>query len=129
MDLRWDPNYRMVRLMSPWSAVVENQISAKTKQCNVVDLKPKHPSKDWKLKPNSIARAARFIHHPDKLPDVDIEPDLILTVPSDPKDNVGTRYNLRKSIKENKKIMQEIYKSNKKDEKERSLVVFPLFLP
>ena len=24
MDLRWEPNYKLVRLMSPWSAVVEN---------------------------------------------------------------------------------------------------------
>ena len=31
MDLRWEPNYRVVRLMSPWSEVVENQISGKTK--------------------------------------------------------------------------------------------------
>ena len=99
MDLRWEPNYRVVRLTSPWSAVVENQINGKTRQCNVGDLKPKHPSEDWKLKPSSISRAARFISHPGKLPDVDIEPDLTLTVPSDPKDNVGTRYNLRKSIK------------------------------
>ena len=35
MDLRWEPNYRVIRLMSPWSAVVENQISGKTKCCNV----------------------------------------------------------------------------------------------
>ena len=31
MDLRWEPNYRVVRLTSPWSAVVENQMSGKTK--------------------------------------------------------------------------------------------------
>ena len=101
IDLRWEPNYRVVRLTPPWSAVVENQINSKTKQCNVGDLKPKHPSKDWKLKPSSISRAASFINHPDNLPDVDITPDcdLTLTVPSDPKDNVGTGYNIRKSIK------------------------------
>ena len=99
MDLRWEPNYRVLRLMSPWSTVVENQINGKTKQCNVGYLKPKHLFEDWELKPSSIGRVARFINHPDKLPDVDIEPDLTLTVPSDPKDNVGNRYNLRKSIK------------------------------
>ena len=43
MDLRWEPNYRVVRLMSPWLAAAENQMSGKTKRCNVVDLKPKHP--------------------------------------------------------------------------------------
>ena len=51
MDLRGEPNYSVVRLKSPWSAVVENQMSGRTKQCNVTDLKPKHPSKDWELKP------------------------------------------------------------------------------
>ena len=47
MDLRWDPNYRVVKLTSPWSAVVENQNNGKTK----------HPSEDWELKPSSISRA------------------------------------------------------------------------
>ena len=31
MDLRWEPNYRVVRLMSRCSAVVENQKNGKTK--------------------------------------------------------------------------------------------------
>ena len=30
--------------MSPWSVIVESQISSKTKHCNIGDLKPKHPS-------------------------------------------------------------------------------------
>ena len=53
------------------------------------------------MKPSPIGRAARFINHPDNLPDVDITPDhdLPITVPSDQKYNVGTGYNLRKSIK------------------------------
>ena len=91
MDLRWEPNYRVIRLMSPWSAVIENQINGKTKQCNVRDLMPKHPSDDCKLKPSLIGRAIRFINHPDNLPDVDITPDhdLTLTVSSDPKDIVA----------------------------------------
>ena len=101
MDLRWEPSYRVVRLVSPWSAVVENQMSGNTNQCNVSALKPKHPSKDWELKPNPVRRAAKFINHLDNLPDVDITPDheLLLTVPNNQKDSVGTRYNLRKSIK------------------------------
>ena len=101
MDLRWEPNYRVVRLTSPWSAVVENQMTGKTKRCNVGDLKPKHPSEDWELKPSPIGRAARFINYPDNLPDVDITPDCDqpLTVSHDQKDDVGTRYILRRSIK------------------------------
>ena len=87
--------------MSPWSAVVENQISRKIKHCNVGDLKPKHSSEDWEIKPCSIGRAAKFINHPDNLPDVDIIPDhnMTQTVPHDPRDNVGTRYNLQKSVR------------------------------
>ena len=101
MDLRWEPNYRVVKLTFPWSAVVDNQLSGKTTQCNVGDLKPKHPSEHWELKPSPIARATMFINHLDNLPDVDIAPnhDLTLTVPSDHKDNVSTGYNLRKFIK------------------------------
>ena len=49
MDLQWEPNYRVIRLMSPWSAMVENQISIETKCSNVGGLKPKHPSEDWTL--------------------------------------------------------------------------------
>ena len=50
---------------------------------------------------SSISRAARFINHPDNLPNIDITPDCNqpLTVPHDKKDDVGTRYNLRRSIK------------------------------
>ena len=86
--------------MSPWSAVVENQINGKTKQCNVSDLKPKHLSKDWELAPSSISRPTKVINYPDNLPDVDITPnhDMTLAVPSDPKDNVGTGYNLRRLL-------------------------------
>ena len=31
MDLRWESNYRVIRLTSPWLAAVENQINGKTK--------------------------------------------------------------------------------------------------
>ena len=72
MDLRWEPNYRVITLKSLWSVLVENQISSKTKYCNIGDLKAKHPSEDWTLQPSPVGRATRFINHPDNLPDVDI---------------------------------------------------------
>ena len=72
MDLRWEPNYRVIRLKSPWSMVVENQTSIKTILCNVADLKHKHPTEDWELKPSPFGRAARFINHPDNLPKIDL---------------------------------------------------------
>ena len=87
--------------MSPCSAVVENQISGKTKRCNVGNLKPTQPPEDWELKPSPIGRATRFINHPDNLPDIDTTPycEQPLTVSCDQKDDVGTRYNLRRTIK------------------------------
>ena len=72
MDFRWEPNYRVIRLKSPWSVLVENQTSGKTKCCNVADIKAKHPSEYWTLQPSPIGRATRFINHLDNLPDVDI---------------------------------------------------------
>ena len=54
MDLKWGPNYRIVKLPSALSAVVENQISGKSKRCNIGDLKLKHPSEDWELKPAQL---------------------------------------------------------------------------
>ena len=60
MDLKWEPNYRVIKLPISWSAVVENQINGRTKRCNVVNLKLKHPSEGWELKPSPIGRAAKF---------------------------------------------------------------------
>ena len=37
MELKWEPNYRIVKLPSAWSAVVENQLSGKSKRCNIGD--------------------------------------------------------------------------------------------
>ena len=51
MDMKWVPNYRVIKLTSAWSAVVENQTTGKTKMCNVGDLKVKDTSEDWQHKP------------------------------------------------------------------------------
>ena len=101
MDIRWEPNYRVIRLKSPWSVMVEDQISSKTKCCNVGDLKPMHPAEDWELKPRSISRASRFINHPNNIPDVDIsnDHDPTLNVQRHPRGRMDTRYNLRTSTK------------------------------
>ena len=72
MDLRREPNYRVIRLKSPWSMLVEDQVSGKAKCCNTADLKPKHPTEDWELNPSSISRATRLINHPDNIPNVDL---------------------------------------------------------
>ena len=44
MEFKWEPNYKIVKLPSAWSAVVENQLSGKSKRCNIGDPKLKHPS-------------------------------------------------------------------------------------
>ena len=85
MDLKWEANDKVAKLPSPWSAVVENQTNGRTKRCNVGDIKLKHPSEDWELKPSPIGRAAKFLNHPDNLPDVDIKPDAGSTLASDSK--------------------------------------------
>ena len=102
MELNWEPNYRVIKLPSSWSAVVENNITGKTKRCNVGDLKHKHPSEDWELKPSPIGRAAKFVNHPDNLPDIDLK----LKDPQSPEDNKaeGPKYSLRKAIKAPRKL-------------------------
>ena len=75
LELKWEPNYRIIKLPSAWSAVVENQLSGKNKRCNIGDLKLKHPSEDLELKPSSIGKAAKFVNHSDNLPDIDFSVD------------------------------------------------------
>ena len=70
MELKLETNNRIVKIPSAWSAVVENTLCGKSKRYNIGDLKLKHPSEDWELKPSSIARAAKFVNHPDNLPDI-----------------------------------------------------------
>ena len=96
IDLNWVPHYRAIKLTSAWLAIVENQTTGKTKQCNVGDLKLTHPSEDWQLKPCSVGRAAKFVNHPDNLPDIDPLPNYYK---SPEKSDAGTKYNLWKCIK------------------------------
>ena len=93
MELKWEPNYKIVKLPSAWSTVVENQISGKSKRCNIGDLKIEHPSEDWELKPSSTGRAARFVNHPQQLPDIDYAVD---KPPAQPQ--VGTETKLDHSL-------------------------------
>ena len=71
------------------------QLSGKSKRCSIGDLKPKHPSEDWELKPSSIGGAAKFVNHLDNLPDIDFSVDK----PSDNETGTETKYNLRRGIK------------------------------
>ena len=95
MELKWDQNYRFVKLHSVWSAVVENHLSGKSKRCNIGDLKLKKPCENWELKPRSIGRAVKFANHPDNLLEVDFSVDK----PSNQQIGTKTKYNLRRAIK------------------------------
>ena len=46
LELKLEPNYRIIKFPSLWSAVVENQSNGRTKRCNIADLKIKLPSED-----------------------------------------------------------------------------------
>ena len=78
MEHKWEPNYRIVKLPSAWSAVAENQLSGKSKRCNIGDLKLKHPYEDWELKPSFIGKKSngRFSFL-CKLPDVEMSQGII----------------------------------------------------
>ena len=95
MELKLEPNYRIVKLPSAWSVAFENQLSGKSKRCNIGDLKLKHPSEDWELKPSSIGRAAKFVNHPQNLPDIDFSVDKS----SDNQAGTEPKYNLMRAIK------------------------------
>ena len=85
----------MIKIPSAWSAVVENQLSGKSKRCNIGDLKLKHPSEDWELKPSSIRRVVKFLNHPDNLHDINFSVDK----PSDNQTGAKPKYNLRRVMK------------------------------
>ena len=99
LDLKWEPNYRIIRLPTSWTAVIEHTVSGRIRRCNVGDLQKKHPHEDWQLKDSNVGRAAKFVNHPSNLPEVEY------TVAKP--DNCGkgndkpskSGHNLRKSIK------------------------------
>ena len=99
MELKWEPNYRTVKLPSAWSAAVENQLSGKSKRCNIGDLKLKHLCEDWELKPSCIGRADKYVNHPDNLPEVDFSVDK----PSN--QQIGTEPKYKTKQKMERKVM------------------------
>ena len=46
MDLRWEPNYRVIRLMSPWSAVLETKSAVKPSTVMLETLIPNIPQRN-----------------------------------------------------------------------------------
>ena len=75
LELKWEPGYRIIKLPTQMTAVVENQLTGRSKCYNVTDLKLKHPAEDWELKADNIGHAAKFVNHPDNLSDIDLLPE------------------------------------------------------
>ena len=75
LDLKWEPNYRIIRLPTAWTAVIEHTVSGRTRRCNVGDTQKKHPHEDWQLKASNVGRAAKFVNHPSNLPEVEYTVD------------------------------------------------------
>ena len=116
--MKWEPGYRIVGFPTKWTARVRSKESGEPKRCNIKDLKLKDPAEDWELKAECIGRAAKFVNHPSRLPDVDLLPDVdnsITNLPHidlAPMPDIGkepnkvntTDYNLRRNIKPPKKL-------------------------
>ena len=102
LDLKWEPNNRIIRLSPTGTAVIEHTVSGRTRRCNVGVLQKKHPHEDWQFKASNVGRAAKFVNHPSNLPEAEY------TV--DKPDNCGNGkpskggHNLSKSIKPKQRL-------------------------
>ena len=102
LDLKWEPNYRISRLPTAWTAVIEHTVSGRTRRCNVGDLQKKHPHEDWQLKASNVGRAAKFVNHPSNPPEVKYTVDKPDNCGNDKPSKSG--HNLRKSIKPKQRL-------------------------
>ena len=75
LDLKWEPNYRVIGLPTAWTAVFEHMVSGSTRRSNVGDLSKKHSHEDCQLKASNVGKAAKFINHPSILPGVEYTVD------------------------------------------------------
>ena len=75
LGLKWEPNYRIIRLPTAWAAVIEHTVGGRTRRCNVGDPQKKDPHEDWQLKASNVGRAAKFVNHPSNLPEVEYSVD------------------------------------------------------
>ena len=108
MDLQWEPGYRITAMPTKWTARVRKSDTGEPKRVNVRDLKLKDPAEDWELKPEDIGRGAKFVNHPNNLPDIDWtiesenelpENDTNNSTNNDKTTNQPKKYGLRKTIK------------------------------
>ena len=72
LELKWEPGYRLIMLPTPMTAAVENQLTGRFKCHILTGLKLKHPAEDWVLKPENIGCAAKYVNHPNNLPDINL---------------------------------------------------------
>ena len=100
LDIEWELKYRIIRLPTAWTDVIENKMSGRNRRCNVGDLQKKHPHEDWQLKASNVGRSAKFVNHPSNLSEVGYTVDKPDNCDNGKSSKSG--HNLRKSIKQNK---------------------------
>ena len=54
LELKWEPGYMIIKLLTDWTAVIENQLTDNSRCCNVTDLKLKLPEEDWLLRAEDV---------------------------------------------------------------------------
>ena len=115
-DLVLVKKHNKTKLELKWE-VVGNQLTGRSKHCNVTDLKLKDPAEDCELKADSIEHAAKFVNQPDNLLDIDLLPESDNEIDKEPEIDTdklqdkhqnahsnGKGYNLRQSIKDPAKL-------------------------
>ena len=50
LELKWEPGYRIVALLTKWTARITNKDTGEPQSVNVRDLKLKDSAEDWDLK-------------------------------------------------------------------------------
>ena len=97
--IKWNSNGSQItgllNSLQPGELLLRTNEVGKVKHANIGDLKLKHPSENWELKFSSIARAAKFVNHPDNFPDIDFSVDKAF----DTQTGTEPKYNLRRAIK------------------------------
>ena len=99
MLINWNSNGSQITGLlnspQPGQLLLRTNLVGKVKDATLVTSNLNTPPEDWELKPSSIGRAAKFINHPDNLPDIDFSVDK----PSDSQTGTEPKYNLRRAIK------------------------------
>ena len=102
LDLKWEPNHRIIRLPTAWAAVNEHTVSGRTRSVMLGFYRRNLPHEDWQLKASNVGRAAKFVNHPSSLPEVEYTVGKPDNCGNDKPSKGG--HNLRKSIEPKQRL-------------------------